>query len=473
MSRSRPLAADLAKVLNDAPAPVYVVDDWRQIAFCNRACAAWTMTTVDDLVGQACAYRTPSETAVPSSIAAELCPPPAAFSGTAQTAIVGVTRPDGTQAFRRGHFLPLSEGDEHCAAVIAVLELTDCPPPAAGDAADSVAADGQLHDMVRRFRRQMAGRFGANALIGSSPALAKARAQIALAAGSNASVLVVGPAGSGKDHVARAIHYASAAGSQLVPLACAVLETNLFRSTLRALRARLATSRQPAPTVLLSDVDALAAEAQDDLVEMTHSATLPLRIVATAVRPLADIVRKRKFSAELAAALGTITIELPPLAERSEDIPQLAQLFLEEANAGRLKQLGNLASDAIDALVAYNWPGNIDELATAIREAHEHAIGSVVAVGDLPQRLHFAAHAAQHGPRTEAIDLEELLARVEKELIVRALKRSKGNKSKAAKLLGLTRPRLYRRLVQLGLEQPEGKTARDEDETPDFTSDDE
>ncbi len=151
-------------------------------------------------------------------------------------------------------------------------------------------------------------------------------------------------------------------------------------------------------------------------------------------------------------------------------MPQLAQLFLEEANAGRLKQLGGFAREAIDALVAYAWPGNIDELAAAVREAHEQAAGGEVATRHLPRRLHLASRAAEHGPRIEPIDLEALLARIEKELIERALKRSKGNKSKAAKLLGLTRPRLYRRLVQLGLEQPSDKGAAEE--APDFTSED-
>ena len=320
MPRSRTLAADLAKVLNDAQAPVYVVDDWRQIVFCNQACAAWTRTKVDELVGQACAFRTPSEPAVPSSVAAELCPPPAVFAGTATSAVVAVSRPDGSQAFRRGHFFPLGQGDDECPAVIAVLEIVDCPAPSLDEAANGPPpGDGQLHDAVRRFRRQMAGRFGADSLIGTSPAIAKARAQVELAAGSKASVLVVGPAGSGKDHVARAIHYASlpaAAPAMLVPLDCAVLETNLFRSTLRALKSKLTAARQSGATLILNDVDHLAGEAQDELVELVRGAARPLRIVATAERSLTEAVRERKFSAALAAALATITIELPPLAER-------------------------------------------------------------------------------------------------------------------------------------------------------------
>jgi DNA-binding NtrC family response regulator len=145
------------------------------------------------------------------------------------------------------------------------------------------------------------------------------------------------------------------------------------------------------------------------------------------------------------------------LCRRSEDVPPLAQLFLEEANAGAIKQVGGFSPEALDALSAYRWPGNVDELAAMVREAHERAAGGEVTVKHLPKRIHLAADAAAHPPRVdEPIVLEEFLARVEKELIARALRRAKGNKSKAARLLGLTRPRLYRRLVQLGLEPPDG-----------------
>ncbi len=475
MPRSRTLAADLAKVLNDAQAPVYVVDDWRQIVFCNQACAAWTRTKVDELVGQACAFRTPSEPAVPSSVAAELCPPPAVFAGTATSAVVAVSRPDGSQAFRRGHFFPLGQGDDECPAVIAVLEIVDCPAPSLDEAANGPPpGDGQLHDAVRRFRRQMAGRFGADSLIGTSPAIAKARAQVELAAGSKASVLVVGPAGSGKDHVARAIHYASlpaAAPAMLVPLDCAVLETNLFRSTLRAVEVET-HCRPPVGR----DVDAQRRGSPG-----RRGAGRARRAGARRGAAAADRGHRREVVDRGGAGTEVLRRagrgfghdhDRAAAAGRAHgDVPQLAQLFLEEANTGRLKQLGGFTSDALDALASYGWPGNVDELAAVVRAAHEQAAGGEVTTSHLPRRLQLAAHAVEHGPRSDAIDLEALFARIERELIERALKRSKGNKSKAAKLLGLTRPRLYRRLVQLGLEEPSDKSAADE--TPDFTSEDE
>jgi DNA-binding NtrC family response regulator len=151
--------------------------------------------------------------------------------------------------------------------------------------------------------------------------------------------------------------------------------------------------------------------------------------------------------------LSTLVIELPSLATRLDDLPLVAQAILEETNAAGYRQLAGFAPEALDQLAAYSWPGNIDELAAVIRETHEKARGSEITVHDLPKRIHWAFDAAAHPPRSEeSIVLGDFLDRVERELIARAMRRAKGNKSRAAKLLGLTRPRLYRRLVQLGLE---------------------
>ena len=104
-------------------------------------------------------------------------------------------------------------------------------------------------------------------------------------------------------------------------------------------------------------------------------------------------------------------------------------------------------------MAAYSWPGNIDELAAVVREAFEKAGGPDIALADLPQRIFLAAAASRQPRRApQPIVLPDVLADIERQLIQRALRLAKGNKAKAARLLGLTRPRLYRRMVQLGLE---------------------
>jgi DNA-binding NtrC family response regulator len=230
------------------------------------------------------------------------------------------------------------------------------------------------------------------------------------------------------------------------------LGAELLQSTIAALVAKSALRQSlDHGTLLLNDVEEAPAEAQAELVKLLSAPTGP-RIIATARESLARRVAVGEFRDDLACALGTLVIQLPPLAERRGDLPMAAQMFLEDLNGQGKKQLRGFAADALDALALYAWPGNLSELEQIVREAHARAEGFEVMAADLPKRIRLSAEA-QSRPRRreEPINLEQFMGQVETELIRRALARSKGNKSKAAKLLGMTRPRLYRRMVQLGL----------------------
>ncbi len=450
MSQTRTTAADLARLLNDADSPVYVLDEDRKIVFCNAACARWTHVAAGELLDRQCVYHAPTNADDLSDVAAGLCPPPKVFAGHAQAGMVTCRAPNGRRVYRRGFFLPLGDGADESAPVVAVLEPADCPAPTTP--ASEASIEEALHEHVRRFRQEMLGRYGASSLIGDSPAIARVRAQVELASHSMANVLILGPLGSGKDHVAKAIHYGQSRPGQLVPQDCSLLEPAMLRATLKGLRLMHA-GKDASTTLLLSDVDQLPEVAQAELAELLRAGTLGMRLIATATKSPLTLAAERCFSHELACGLATFVIELPPLAQRLEDVPLLAQALLEEANATNLKQLGGFTSEALDQLVAHPWRRNVDELADAVREAHQRAQRGEVTARDLPRSIHQTADATAHPARhDDAIELEEFLARVERELIARALARAKGNKSKAAKLLGLTRPRLYRRLVQLGLE---------------------
>jgi DNA-binding NtrC family response regulator len=264
--------------------------------------------------------------------------------------------------------------------------------------------------------------------------------------------------------VARAIHYGRAAqpAGSLVPLVCPLLSVALMESTVRALSRASATAASARPaTLLLCDVDQLAVETQEQLARSLSKAGA-FRIVSTAREPLAALAAREAFRADLACALATIEIRLPPLAQRLEDLPLLAQMFVEDANRQGSKQLAGLTPEAVDRLAAYSWPANVAELAEAVAAAHQAAEGPQIGPSDLPAKIQISLDAAARPRKIEqTIVLEDFLARIEEELIGRALARAKGNKTKAARLLGMTRPRLYRRLVQLGLEEAEGNVEGD------------
>jgi len=281
------------------------------------------------------------------------------------------------------------------------------------------------------------------------------RAQVALAARSPSRVLLVGPPGSGREHVARTIHYAGGENSPpLTPLAGELLDAELLRTTVTAFLGHAAEQETERPAgLLILEVDQLAADAQAELAGFLNVPELELCVLATARQPLLSLADEGRFREDLAYGLSTLVIELPPLSQRVEDISLLAQLFLEEINAEGKKQLGGFSPEALDLLVAYPWPGNVDELADAVHQAHRNAEGPTVTLAELPKHLHLAAEAAAY-PRKEeeSIVLDDFLVRVESELIARAMARAKGNKSQAARLLGVSRARLLRRLAQLELD---------------------
>jgi DNA-binding NtrC family response regulator len=200
----------------------------------------------------------------------------------------------------------------------------------------------------------------------------------------------------------------------------------------------------------LTDVDSLPHEVQPELLRIMISRA-PIRVISTSTVPLVKATVP-EFSQELALALSTLVIEVPSLRDRQEDIPVLAQALLEQQNAAGGRQVRGFSTDALDQLAAYAWPGNLTQLAEVVRAAHAAAGGLEITPGELPERIRFASEPQRVSRRrAEPIVLAEFLAKVEAELITRALRRAKGNKARAAKLLGMTRPRLYRRMVQLGL----------------------
>jgi DNA-binding NtrC family response regulator len=456
--RPRTSATDLVQLLDRAGAPVYVLDDERRIIFINRAAEQWTGYDQASLLGQECRYHSSAEVTGAAAVAAALCPPPESLAGRCVRALVSLPGNEaaGAHAPRQVDFVPLPDDDRQVVGVAAfVLPASACDSRERDEDDEPTAAE--LHERIRRYRSEWAGRFSADRLVGDSPAMQQVRNQVALAGQSTASVLLVGPTGSGRQHVARAVHYGrdpQGAGA-LVPLACPMLGAALLQTTLRALgrEGGAGESARPA-SLLLVDVERMPPEAQDELALRLPRFGAPLRVVSTTAQPLEPLAATGRFRADLAGLLATLTISLPPLAARLQDLPLLAQMFLEDSNAQGTRQLAGFTPEALDALADYAWPGNVDELAEVVLQAHAQAEGPLVAPRDLPKRLHLAAAALRYPRKAEeSIVLEELLARVERELIERAMSQAKGNKTKAARLLGMTRPRLYRRLVQLGLDE--------------------
>ena len=450
MARHR-FYTELVKLLESAAQPLYVLDDELAIICLNEACRNWLGPDAEELLGRKCVYHSGSELAGLDQAAAGLCPPPAVLEGREVVADVARVA-DQQTLFRRARFVPLRRPDEEILCIVALVDPQDRAEktPEVEVAASDGNESQELHAQVQRFRQQTALRWRIERVVGVTPAMRRARAQAEVAAATRASAVLLGPPGSGRRHLAEVIHYCGPAESRglLLPLECDLLDAESMHATLRS----AAADRKGGGTLLLADADRLSAEGQAALAAVLSAARCPWRVLSTAATPLLDLPPRGLYREDLAAMLCTITIELPPLAKRRDDLPLLAQALLEEQNARGGRQLGGFTPEALDRLCAYAWPGNVAELAQVVAESHARAAGTLVACEELPERLRLAAEVAVRPRRKEEpIQLDEFVARIERELIRRALTRAKGNKAKAARLLGLNRPRLYRRMVQLGL----------------------
>ncbi|MCH2128169.1 MAG: sigma 54-interacting transcriptional regulator [Pirellulaceae bacterium] len=457
MARPTTSATDLVKLMNLATVPIYVLDDSRRIRFANQCLLDWVKMPGEEVVGQVCEYHSDTTPSSRLSLAAGLCPPPEVFAGQAQRAMIACQHADGKLVRRWADFVPLSTDEIECPGVLVQVGGADVCGEVA--VASSESHPTELHELVREFRLAEKGRFNLGQLVGNSPLITRVRSQVRLAAQAVAHVLIVGPPGSGREHVARTIYQAEQFRFErqiLLPIDCQVVDGEILQTTLSAFRQRASElGEHGQATLLLLDVERLSTDSQYVLREHVKVPGLTWRLMATAhdVNLQAEENDADDFDESLRCLLSTLVIHLPPLVERLEDVSALAQLFLEQRNAEGAKQLGGFSQDTLDLLRSYTWPNNVDELTSVVSESHDRAKGTLVEKNDLPRRVSFAADAAAVPQRVvEEVELDQFLSEVEQELMERAMKLAKGNKAAAARSLGISRQRLLRRLQYFGLE---------------------
>ncbi len=461
---------ELRRLLDSVAVPWFAINSDRKIIWCNEALARATELDVEALQDRKCRYQTPETNSRDEAIADALCPPPEVADAGTLEAVVAWRNTTGEEVRYKATFTSLTSqpnsppGDSAKTAPrpVAVLAMLHGPlDPLEGKPKVALVANDpsprELHDQVRKFRLTWGARYHVDRLVGSSVLAQKIRQQVEVASAGLAPVSIVGPEGSGRRHIARTVHYhqTDSHAGRLIHLSAASLTAESLQSAVVGLTSEVPTQASPSTaTLLLSDVDALSPDLQFALEQLLEVPRNGIRVVTTAKLPLKDLVATGDFRPNLALCLDPISIELPPLHERREDIPALAQMFVEEFNGQSEVQLGGFEPEALDQLVAYPWPGEIEELRSVVIDACRQSPAPLITARGLPRKIAHGVSASDGlTPNDETIRLDEFLAEIEAEIVRRALFQAKGNKSKAAALLGLTRPRLYRRLVQLGLEE--------------------
>jgi two-component system response regulator HydG len=332
----------------------------------------------------------------------------------------------------------------------------------------------------RTLRDRLRTEKGLGNIIGSGPEMEKLYRILSKVAQTTHPVLILGESGTGKELVARSIHaHGPNATKPFLPVDCGSLVPTLIESELfgyvkgaftganRSKDGLLAAAE--GGTVFLDEIGELPLDLQAKLlralqekevrpVGATHRVPINVRILAATNRELSTMVEQGRFRKDLYYRLNVVSLRIPPLRDRREDIPLLAWHFLERSN----KQFGRnftLSDDVLRTMTDYAWPGNVRELENSIERACALSTGPMLHIGDLPTHLKdFRFHAYRAPEASERMSPAEpsrnpvtSLAELERQAILDTLRLLKGDKLTAAKLLGIGKTTLYRKLKEYGI----------------------
>jgi two-component system, NtrC family, response regulator AtoC len=319
------------------------------------------------------------------------------------------------------------------------------------------------------LRQQLHSKFGLEKIIGESPAMREVLEVVRQVAPGRTTVLLLGESGTGKELIAKAIHQLSPrAQAPLVTVHCAALAPTLLESELfghekgaftGAHERRIGRFEQAqGGSLFLDEIGEIDQAIQVKLLRFlgertfervgsNKTLTADVRLITATNKSLVEEIKAGKFREDLYFRLAVMPITLPPLRERPGDIPLLAREFLKEFAAENHRNVNEFTPDALEALMNYSWPGNVRELRTATEHAVVLSRGDKIGVRDLPPSVRGST------ARSTGLTQGDLtVAEAEKQLVARALKDTGGNRTEAARKLGLSRRTLHRKLHLYNLE---------------------
>lgn len=331
-----------------------------------------------------------------------------------------------------------------------------------------------LNQEVNLLRKKMDESYRSGDVVGQSKRMLEVFEQVKIVAPTNLTVMIEGESGTGKEIIANMIHRLSDRNkNSLISVDCGAIPDTLIESelfghekgaytdakTMKEGKFELANNG----TIFLDEITNLSDSNQIKLLRIIQERkvtrlgskkpiNLNVRIVVASNIRLSDAVNNKAFRHDLYYRLNEFHIDLPPLRERKDDIPLFVEYFIKDANKELNKNVTEVTSEIMERLVEHSWPGNVRELRNVIRRAvllsHKDVITSI----NIPNDINKATHQQSSNMDTDKFSIRHSTKAVEKELIIKALNESGGNKSKAAKILNMNERTFYRRLKSLGIE---------------------
>jgi len=312
------------------------------------------------------------------------------------------------------------------------------------------------------FRQELLDKYQFKNVIGRTPQMFQVYKTIAKVADTKSTVLLYGERGTGKELIARSIHYNSLRNNRpFIPVDCAsivetLIESELFGHVRGAFTGALSTKKglveeADGGTIFLDEVSNLSLSMQTKLLRFlqeheikrvggTESIRVDVRVIAATNQPLDPLVKNGKIREDLFDRLNVVSITLPPLREKKEDIPLLANHFLQKFSEENHKNISHISPEALEILIQYSWPGNVRELEHTIERAVILSPHPIILPEDLQRKIFEEAKGVEILFSEESLPLKE----IEKRYILKVLQETKGNKKKAAEILGIDRTTLYR-----------------------------
>ena len=332
-----------------------------------------------------------------------------------------------------------------------------------------------LQEEVTRLRSQLHEKYRFDNIIGGSPIMQTVYEKIEAATTTNTTVLICGESGTGKELVAKAIHYNGLRSNHpFVPINCAAMPKDLIESELFGHKKGAFTGAATdslglfraasGGTIFLDEILEMPYGTQAKLLRAlqekqirpiggTEEIPVDVRVLASTNQDVENAITDNKFRKDLYYRLSVIRIDMPPLRDRLKDIPALVSHFIGKFNGVFQRSLEGITPDAMEALLRSQWVGNVRELESVVENAFALGRSNEIQKSDLPAHIANQTHphatmALAHGQNVPT------LLEAERELLLQAIKLANGNKTHAAKILGVSRPRLYKMLQRHGVKEP-------------------